>query len=85
MWKMNFDSASKRNPRPSSDGCIIKGSLGNLVKVTSKGLKPGTNNKAEAKFLLLGLHLVKSCNIDNFLIEGDSMIIVLCIKKKAFD
>ena len=62
FWKLNFDGASKGNPRMSSLEACIQDSQGTIVAITTSPLPTSTNNMAEVQALLVGLILAKKGN-----------------------
>ena len=54
-----------------------------MLGILAQKLLVGTNNKAKAMALLLGLELALQLSIVNIHIEGDSLVVInLCVKKK---
>ena len=60
MYKMFFDGASRRNPGPSSYGGVIYDIEGAEVDTFSACIGKATNNIAEYRGLLAGLHRISS-------------------------
>ena len=70
--KLNFDGASRGNPRQSGLGACIRDYIGKVLAITMDPLPIGTNNMAKAQSLLSGLILAKKGNFHQVHIEGDS-------------
>jgi hypothetical protein len=78
--KINFDEASKGNPRKSGAGCIIKDHLGETMAFGAVRLPNGTNNEAEFQATLLALKCAKRYGGDKIILEGDSMVVVQVVR-----
>ena len=57
--KINFDGASRGNPRKSGIGTCIRDYNGSILEIMVSPILDGTKNIVEAQALLLGLALVK--------------------------
>ena len=81
-WKkLNFDGASKENPRKVGLGCIVRSENGDWILKWAKPLGNVTNNIAELEALKEGLKLRIKKNVKKLIIEGDSQIILNAIRK----
>jgi hypothetical protein len=73
---LNFDGATKGNPRPTCFGAVIR-----YITVQIKHLREGfmgydTNNSSELWGLIKGLQLSLDLNLQPLIIEGDSKVII---------
>ncbi|GLJ42430.1 hypothetical protein SUGI_0879190 [Cryptomeria japonica] len=84
-FKMNFDGASRGNPRKSGYGVIIRNELGNFVGAKYGSLGINTNNMAELAGLLAGMEWCVAHGIQDVEVEGDSQIILNGISNKNFE
>lgn len=75
-FKLNYDGASRGNPSKFGAGIVIMDSDANIVKESCKTLLVGMDNKAELESLNMGLDLARYLQINSFIIEGDSMVIL---------
>ncbi|GLJ37938.1 hypothetical protein SUGI_0772040 [Cryptomeria japonica] len=83
--KVNFDGASRGNPRKSSYGAIMRDEFGNFVGAKYGPLGINTNNMAEMAGLLAGLEWCVAHGFQDVEIEGDSQIILNGIAKQKFE
>ncbi|XP_057862997.2 uncharacterized protein LOC131071253 [Cryptomeria japonica] len=81
-FKIQFDGASKGNPRRSGVGVVIFDHSSKIIKVMGKHIGQGTNNVAEFQALSFGLDLSLSLNIKDIVIEGDSMVVFQAVVAK---
>ncbi|GLJ54044.1 hypothetical protein SUGI_1156720 [Cryptomeria japonica] len=82
--KLNFDGASKGNPRDAGFGAIIRNNASKIVHGVYGGLGMATNNEAKIRALEAGLNLCIQNGISKVLIEGDSQVIINGIIKLNF-
>lgn len=82
--KLNFDGASKGNPRDFGFGAIIRNNIGDTIYGVYGGLGLSTNNEAEIRALEAELNLCVQIGISRVIIEGDSQIIINDIIKSNF-
>lgn len=78
-----MDSCSKGNPELAGGGGIIRSHNDNLLKAFFGFYGQCTNNIAEAKAILQGLHMFKTMGLTNVMIESDSLIVVNMINKRS--
>jgi ribonuclease HI len=76
MFKLYCDGASKGNPGPSGGGAVIKSPLGVVLMELTESFGETTNNIAEYRALLMGLHKCKSLGIKNLEVFMDSKLVV---------
>jgi ribonuclease HI len=74
--KVNFDGASKGNPRHSGYGAVIRNSLGQIQSLTAGNIGYDTNNSIEIWGLIKGVEMDLDQNPTCLIIEGDSKIII---------
>jgi ribonuclease HI len=74
--KVNFDGASKGNPRHSGYGMTIRNSLGQIQSLTVGNIGYDTNNSVEIWGLVKGVKMALDQNLTHLIIEGDSKIII---------
>jgi ribonuclease HI len=79
--KINFDGASKGNPRPAGYGAVIRSSKGEILMLTAGYLGETTNNVAELTGLLQGLRHAVTLASHKVILEGDSQIVIQLITK----
>ncbi|XP_059068483.1 uncharacterized protein LOC131858991 [Cryptomeria japonica] len=82
--KLNFDGASRGNPRISGIRAVIRDSSGELMGGLLGSSGFATNNEAEIRAVVAGLDLCVQKGYDKVIIEGDSQIIVNDISKSSF-
>ncbi|GLJ49629.1 hypothetical protein SUGI_1052950 [Cryptomeria japonica] len=82
--KLNFDGASKGNPRDSSFGAIIRNNIGDPIYGVYGGLGFATNNETKIRALEAGLNLCVQIGISRVIIEENSQIIINNIIKSNF-
>ncbi|GLJ24485.1 hypothetical protein SUGI_0467640 [Cryptomeria japonica] len=81
---MNFDGASKGNPRASGFGAVVRDEEGNLVGTACGQAGFVSNNIAETITLEEGLKWTIENDIKKVVIEGDSKVILSRIIKHHF-
>lgn len=74
--KMNFDGASKGNPRPTRLGGVLRDHSGKILHIYSHHLGHDTNNGVALSVLMEGLRATKTNGDNKLIIEGDSAIII---------
>ena len=80
-YKINFDGASKGNPRIIGCGIIIRNMNGDRVCGMAIPIGVQTNHVVEASTALYGLSHPKSLNLNKIWLEGDSLNIINCLNK----
>ncbi|GLJ44589.1 hypothetical protein SUGI_0937180 [Cryptomeria japonica] len=84
-WEeLNFDGASKGNPRKSGIGAIIQEESGKIISRMFNDIDITTNNEAEIRALEAGLRLCTQNKIHQLIIEGDSQLIINGVTKSNF-
>lgn len=76
VLKLNFDGSSLGNPGPSGFGCVIRDSMGEIVRVVAGSIGTADSTKVELMGLLMGLREVRNLQLHVPLIEGDSSVVV---------
>ena len=83
---LQFDGGSRGNPGPSAGGAVIyKNDLSNTNEIWTGFKYVGdnkTNNYAEYYGLIIGLESAINLNINNLLVQGDSLLIINQVTKK---
>ncbi|XP_059065832.1 uncharacterized protein LOC131857372 [Cryptomeria japonica] len=79
--KLNFDGASRGNPRVVGIGCSIHNWEGKEIFLRAHPIGIKTNNWVELVTLLEGLNLCKKMGVKNLDIEGDSTITINALRK----
>ena len=74
---MFFDGTSRGNPELVGVGGVIFYSKGNKIKEYSWGIEKKTNNGVEWLALIKGLELARNLGIEDLVILGDSMMVVM--------
>ncbi|XP_059285202.1 uncharacterized protein LOC132038567 [Lycium ferocissimum] len=74
MIKCNIDGASKGNPGRSSYGYCLRNSLGDLIYVEGKEIHETTNMEAEVMAIKEAIYHCVANNIQEVLVETDSMV-----------
>lgn len=64
------------NPRPSSFGCVILDSKGEIVRIVAGPIGVGDSTKVEVMGLLMGVSKVHDIHMHVSLVEGDSSVVV---------
>jgi len=70
--KLNFDGASKGNPRSASFGAVLRNEEGKILYYAAGYLGFNTNNAADLWSLLKGVKLAKKHDLHKLIMEGDS-------------
>lgn len=76
MLKLNFDGSSLGNPGPGGFGCVIRDSVGEIVRIVASPIGITNSTKAELMGLLMGLREVRDLQLHVPLIEGNSSVVV---------
>ncbi|GLJ14960.1 hypothetical protein SUGI_0244140 [Cryptomeria japonica] len=84
-FKMNFDGASRGNPKKFGYGAIIRNEYGMFVGAKYGSLGINTNNMAELARLLARMEWCMTHGIKDIEVEGDSQIIPNGISNKHFE
>ncbi|XP_059067624.1 uncharacterized protein LOC131858407 [Cryptomeria japonica] len=74
-FKLDFDGAAKGNLGKLGIGVVIFDHNYKTVKAVGKYIGVGSNNIAEFQALSFGLYLSISLDIEDIVIEGDSMLV----------
>ncbi|XP_060182106.1 uncharacterized protein LOC132611743 [Lycium barbarum] len=82
--KCNTDGASRGNPGRSSWGFCLRNTSGDLVFAQSHEMRYGnyTNTQAEAEAIMQALKYTKRMNIQQMIVETDSMIMKNVMERK---
>jgi hypothetical protein len=80
-FKINFDTAIRDHFFVQAAVC--RDSNGTILKATSQVSPPCTPNYGEAQGALLAASLAVSLNLSNFIIEGDSLIVISTLQFPA--
>ncbi|KAL0448028.1 UNVERIFIED_CONTAM: hypothetical protein Slati_1930700 [Sesamum latifolium] len=80
-WKLNYDGASKGNPRASGAGGLIRDCHSNLVLAFADFLGEQTNAYAELYTVVRGLHSARDARCSRLSIEIDAMVVLHIIQK----
>lgn len=76
VFQLNFDGASKGNPRRTGFGGVIRDYQGNPLITFFGSIGWNTNNAAELEGLWRGLNLAQKQGLLPLIVEGDSQIII---------
>jgi ribonuclease HI len=76
------DGAARGNPGPAGAGAVIKDAEGKLIDKFGKWLGKATNNVAEYKGLLLGLHEAQKLGAREVEVRADSELMIRQLKGK---
>jgi ribonuclease HI len=68
---LNFDGASKGNPRPTGFGVVIRDRNGQIIHILAGNIGFNSNNSTEIWGLILGIQLTSSLGLNQLIIEGD--------------
>ncbi|KAH9302027.1 hypothetical protein KI387_013610, partial [Taxus chinensis] len=82
-FKLNFDGASKGNPGTAAGGGAIRDHKGNLIVAYAGKMGIQTNHFAEALSVLWGLRVARAQNIQNLIVEGDSLNIINLLNQSS--
>lgn len=74
--KINFDGASFGNPSPAGYGCVLRDHDGVIEGVNGGPIRRADANQAKLIGLLESLRLLKSRNITECMVEGDSKTVI---------
>jgi ribonuclease HI len=74
--KVNFDGASKGNPRNSGYGEVIRNNFGQIQRLTAENLGCDTNKSEKIWGLIKGVKMALDPNLTCLILEGDSKIII---------
>ena len=77
---MFFDGASRQNPGPASYGGVIYDTEGAEFDTFAACIGKATNNIAEYRGLLAGLHRCRELNIKKLKVYGDSNLVIKQVK-----
>ncbi|XP_057837338.2 uncharacterized protein LOC131047458 [Cryptomeria japonica] len=83
--KVNFDGASKGNPKPLGAGVIVRNWKGDTLAIGAQILGNGSNNLVEVTVALLAIRMCKMLGARKVHFKGDSLIIILALMKKGID
>jgi len=70
------DGGARGNPGPAAIGAVLTDEKGKVVKEVAKYIGKTTNNVAEYKALIEGLHLAIQKNADDLTCYLDSLLVV---------
>lgn len=73
---LNFDGASKGNPRSTGYGGVVRNHEGQVRKVFFGSMGWNTNNVAELEGLWKGLNIAQKDGFSPLIVEGDSQILI---------
>ncbi|GAA0185114.1 hypothetical protein LIER_32402 [Lithospermum erythrorhizon] len=73
-WSLHVDGA--RNDKGAGAGVLITGPQGITIDYALRFEFPTTNNEAEYEVMIVGLKLVKSLDITEVLVKGDSKLVI---------
>lgn len=76
VLKLNFNGASKGNPRPAGFGCVIRDHNGDNYKFLCGPLGHCNSTKAKTMGLLMGIRELKSMGAMGALVEGDLTVVI---------
>jgi hypothetical protein len=79
--KINFDGASKGNPKWTGMGGVIRDSKGNIIWLYVGSLGNSTNNIAEFEALETDLYIISREGMTNFIMEGNSTLVINTIRR----
>lgn len=82
-YNINFDGASKGNPRKVGCGTVIRNSNGDNMGSLAIPIGFETNHVIEASTALHGLLYANKMNMKKIWLEGDSLNIINCLNKKT--
>ena len=78
--KLNFDGASKGNPRKIGYGGVFRTCEGKILGTYMRGLGIDYNNVAKLWVLYTSLKIVKQQCFSRLIIEGDSKILIYMLR-----
>jgi ribonuclease HI len=73
---LNFDGGSRGNPGPAAYGIVIRAGDGTPLVTIGRFIGHATNNVAEYKALIGGLHEAKRLGAERLVVRGDSQLII---------
>jgi ribonuclease HI len=73
---VNVDGGARGNPGPAALGVVVRDPDGIIVDERAERIGRATNNVAEYRALLLGLHAAKELGATEVEVVGDSELIV---------
>lgn len=76
MFKVNFNRASFGNPEPAGYGFIVRDHHRNIGSAKGRPLETRDDIHAEILSLLESLRIIKSKNLINYIVEGDSKTVI---------
>jgi ribonuclease HI len=79
--KLNFDGASKGNPRKAGAGGVIIDSGGKIIRLYATSIGNTTNNATEFGALEQGLEILIREGHANVIVEGDSALVINTAKR----
>ena len=79
--KLNYDGASKGNPRQAGARGIFRNSRGASYRGFAMDIGHETNNEAELSEVKQGLMIAKRENFQCLVVEGDSAMVIGVLKK----
>ena len=82
IYKLQFDGCSKGNPGPAGAGAVIYKNEDEIWAASVYVGNKNTNNEAEYSGLILGLQNAISLNINNLVVEGDSLLVIKQMNKE---
>ncbi|XP_059065181.1 uncharacterized protein LOC131857107 [Cryptomeria japonica] len=80
-FKLNFDGASRGNPRQDGIGCCLSNS--NRIEVAQREKPVGieSNNKEKFMALVEGIEMCNASVVEKLVVEGDSTIAINAMRK----
>ena len=79
--KLNYDGASKGNPRQAGAGGLFRNSQGTLCRFSAFDLGHATNNEEELMAVKQGLLIAIRESYQRIIVEGDSALVIEMLKK----
>jgi probable phosphoglycerate mutase len=73
---LNFDGGSRGNPGPAAYGIVLRAQDGTPISTIGRFIGTATNNVAEYKALIAGLHEAKRLGAQRIVVRGDSQLII---------
>ncbi len=73
---VSFDGGSRGNPGPAAIGAVVADGDGRVLATVSERIGETTNNVAEYRALIAGLHAARAYPARRLLVRGDSMLVV---------
>ena len=82
MFKINIDRAVFADQKVAGVGVLIQDEEGNVIDALSKKISaPLKAVEIEAKAVEVGLQFAKDLSIQDFIIEGDSLLVINALKE----